>query len=156
MSILAAYPTGSRFICHPPVQTTDEDILLLVHNLQQTADELISAGYTQCLFNHENVEPGAGVTWTALRKGDVNFVLISDPVLYVRSVAATLLAQHLNITDKTDRVELFRSVKFGQPYSGQLPNYFASMPEDEAFDYRRVAELCGMSPDFVESMREPR
>jgi hypothetical protein len=123
--MLAFWRTGSSYTVDPPVEDTDVDVLVLVKSLH-LADELIEKhGYEQCLTEEAaqyRVETGFGDSWTAVRKGKVNLIIVEDLTLYARYVAATELAKTMNIKDKEERIKLFKLVKWGEwsfSYTGE-------------------------------------
>lgn len=105
--------TGSAYICDPPVTNTDEDYVLLVENVVNTCDHLIRLGFTHC-SRYPNLEH----KFVALRKGAINFIITADEVYYIRYVAATDLAKRLNLTNKSDRINLFHVILDGNVVYG--------------------------------------
>ena len=122
MKVLSSHDTGSRVICDPPVMNTDHDILILVDNLCLAMAHYEAHGWTNCLHTgNPYVEEGNGEMWCAFRKGIENHIITADVPLYLRSVGATLIAKELNLQSKDDRIALFRCLKFGEAYKGELP-----------------------------------
>lgn len=120
-TILASYPTGSRFICNPPVMNTDIDYLVLVNNRKTYEKFLQTQGFTSCLEDPESQYPEES-GWSAWRKGELNLMVSDDIVWYLRSVAVTHLAKEMNLWKKSDRIDLFATVRDGEPfYSGPIP-----------------------------------
>lgn len=123
MNELARHPTGSWFTCDPPVLDTDEDWLVLVKDLIAFQFEAKQDGWEDCLHedarSQYNMEEGCGMYWIAVRKGKVNLIVTNDEAYYLRSVGATLLCKQLNLQDKDERIKLFRSIKFEEPYNGR-------------------------------------
>lgn len=108
---------GSRVTCDPPPVNTDQDVLVYVRRHQ--VDRLFSAlerdGWkfdgSEAYAN--SVREGQG--FRSYRKGDVNLVVTSEREFYDRFVAATTVAKHLNLLQKSDRVALFQAVLYGNP-----------------------------------------
>lgn len=132
---LSAHPTGSRYTVMPAVLDTDDDWLVLVENLAD-AERAMAPGEDDVF---QPWERGFGVaapktlglpadysdeagSWrfSAWRNGATNLIVTDDRTMYLRSVAATLLAQKLNLQTKEERIELFRAVKFGDAHAGRL------------------------------------
>lgn len=134
-SVLHVYKTGSSVICNPPVLDTDEDYLVLVDNLEEAGFWFQPHGWTNCFddwSNKQDSDPGidvdgytieltTGARFQAWRREKENIIVTDDRTLHIQSVAATLLAKELNLTDKAQRIALFRAIKFGEEYTGPLP-----------------------------------
>lgn len=118
---LDAFVTGSRVICNPPVTDTDLDVAVLVDAGTEPV-EFIDLGYT--LSNEVMAQVcKAPRNFSAFRRGEVNLVVTSDPVLFERYKLATEWATKLNLKSKRDRAQFFELVKFA-PDNGpdlQLP-----------------------------------
>ena len=122
--------TGSSYTCDPPVTTTDRDYLVLVDNLDTAGCDLKDAGWVNCLKDWEeraDTDPGTrcddysieiegGARFQAWRLGELNVIVTDDVALHTRSRAATELCKALNLTEKADRIALFRCVKFGEHF----------------------------------------
>lgn len=122
---LSAHPTGSRYTVTPAVLDTDDDWLVLVPDLDKANEALEAMGLEACLGLSDPYEVEKG-RWRfrAWRAGDTNLIVTDDQTMYLRSVAATLLAAKLNVQDKDARIELFRQIRFGVDvgdYWGPLP-----------------------------------
>ena len=131
--LLDAQDTGSRVICDPPVLDTDDDKLLLVKDLEHAGNWFSCNGWDNCFEDWKDkadkdpaeqvdtytVELADGARFQSWRRGTVNVIVTDDEVLHLRSRAATLLAKELNLTDKKDRIRLFRAVKFAENYGGR-------------------------------------
>lgn len=120
---LAAHPTGSRYTCTPAVLDTDDDWLVLVPNLDKAGDELLAQGFEACLGLSDPYEIEKQLwRFRAFRRGSLNLIVTDQREKYLQSVAATLLCAKLNLTDKDDRIELFRAIRFNHDqYTGPLP-----------------------------------
>ena len=115
---IARHPTGSRFICDPPVMDTDDDWIILVEDLEYAKykasrlDWIYSgAGY----YREGNEEPELG-PFVSMRhtEGNSNYIFTEDAEFYDRYVAATLLAKKYNLLNKADRIQLFHAVLYGE------------------------------------------
>lgn len=132
--IIDVCPTGSRIICDPPVMNTDEDYLLLVRDLDQAGYYFLAKGWVNCFekwrekvdtdefVNPDNysVEIEGGARFQSWRSGSINVIVTDNVPLHLRSRAATLLARELNLTNKDDRIALFRCIKYNMDYSGRM------------------------------------
>lgn len=118
-TILACYPTGSRYICDPPVMDTDVDTFVLVQEFPDE-DEMNKLGWE--LTKNNNGSAYDGGMFQSYRQGEKNLILMESRQWYLRSVAATLLAKELNLTNKADRVAIHGSLQMGEHYDGPLPN----------------------------------
>ena len=107
--------TGSAYVCDPPVTNTDEDYIILVNSVGDSCEYLLRLGFLHC-----SKYPNLAEKFVALRKGTINFIITSDEVYYIRYVAATELAKKLNLTNKSDRINLFHVIIDGRElYSGR-------------------------------------
>ena len=121
------FKTGSRVICDPPPTDTDEDYILLipVADLGPLATHLVIEGYTKggslesfegspfLLSEHEYNSDGSVKTeglFQSWKKGELNIILTANEQYFDDFVRATFLAKALNLTDKEDRVTLFRAL----------------------------------------------
>jgi hypothetical protein len=108
-------PTGSRYICQPPVLDTDEDHVVLVPNLDVAANRLEDDGW---VINWDDPAYQYGenneVEFVTARKGHLNLIIYDNPHGYAAFVAATEVALVLNLTDKEHRVALFKAVCGGR------------------------------------------
>jgi hypothetical protein len=103
----AAYPTGSRVICSPPVLDTDEDYVVLIR--PGTLGKLGEAGFRQTSREDDYGIEG----FTAWRRGPVNLICTNHRRFYEKFVNATRLARKLNLTGKEQRIALFQAVLYG-------------------------------------------
>lgn len=104
------HQTGSSIICNPPVTDTDIDFCILVESVEKTSALLCQKGWTVCGNASYDNESS---TFQALRKAKLNYILVENKQEYDRWEAAMLLAKHRNLTEKADRVALFRTIKAG-------------------------------------------
>lgn len=104
---LCSFPTGSNYICNPPVENTDIDYMFLVYSLEDLDYELKGLGWTVCGKESYNGKPDH---WRAYRKDKYNALVTTDISYYNRFEAATELAKKRNLLDKSDRVRLFNDI----------------------------------------------
>ena len=107
-------PTGSKYICNPPVMNTDEDYFIWGFKYEEIINYLVSVGYEPCCEQHYT-----DTKFTALRKGSLNLIIVHDKSEYEKCVMATNLAKRFNLVNKQDRVDLFELVRNGY-YEGYL------------------------------------
>lgn len=106
--IQAIHPTGSKYICNPPVLTTDEDYFALTRSKNLLLDYLTTDGWERCteaMYNDSK--------FIALRKGVINLIVLFSGTDYSKNVLSTELAKRFNLTDKQDRIDLFELVRNG-------------------------------------------
>ena len=129
---IARHPTGSRFICDPPVMDTDDDWIILVEDLEYAKykasrlDWIYSgAGY----YREGNEEPELG-PFVSMRhaEGNSNYIFTEDAEFYDRYVAATLLAKKYNLLNKPDRIQLFHAVLYGEYIDPPVPKEAVAVP----------------------------
>lgn len=115
---LARHPTGSRFICDPPVLDTDDDWVILVEDLEYAKYKAArldwhsdGSGYYREGIDHEELGPFVSMRHS---EGNSNYIFTDDAEFYDRYVAATLLAKKHNLLNKADRIQLFHAVLYGE------------------------------------------
>ncbi|MBY5553692.1 hypothetical protein J0664_06230 [Rhizobium leguminosarum] len=100
------HPTGSRFICDPPVMDTDEDYVCLMTD----EDVLFDLGFNCTTQEDPTYELSDFSTW---RHKHYNLVVTGNLPFYEKFVAATNEAKEKNILDKGERIQLFQKVLYG-------------------------------------------
>jgi hypothetical protein len=108
--LLKWHPTGSNYICDPPVLDTDVDFILLVD--YEVLTSLEKLGYFNTSEDTMEDYPDDD-GFTTYRRANVNLIVIEDAVIYGRLVTATEIAKRLNLTDKQERIDLFQGVLYG-------------------------------------------
>ena len=117
------HKTGSTVICDPPVEDTDIDFCIWVEDIKKVSELMCAAGWAVC---GGDAYKEADSDFAALRKGKLNYILVSSRDDYNKWEAAMLLAKHRNLIDKNDRIELFRSIKCGGSKKARS-NYISTM-----------------------------
>ena len=129
---LARHPTGSRFICDPPVLDTDDDWVILVEDLEYAKYKAArldwyhaGGGYYREGSDHEELGP-----FVSMRQpeGNSNYIFTEDAEFYDRYVAATLLAKKYNLLNKPDRIQLFHAVLYGEYIDPPVPKEAVTVP----------------------------
>lgn len=125
--VLSIHPTGSRYICDPPVMDTDEDLIVL---FDDTGGQRINRGnrleiqavndrpYEReiAVFKSVGFEMTKDVKlyhkgdFLTYRRGHYNLITCTDPDYYYLWVKATQLAKERNILDKEERIKLFKQI----------------------------------------------
>ena len=99
------FPTGSNYICDPPVTDTDIDYMYFVYSIEECTDWLEENGWKKCGSNGYKQ-----LGWISYRKGKYNLILTDDMDHYNKFEAATELAKKRNLTRKEDRIALFQTI----------------------------------------------
>ena len=102
---IATFPTGSNYICNPPVTDTDIDQMFLVSNLEATHDFLIYGDWVPCSSDEYPLEK-----WAAYRKNKWNALITDNPNYFLKFHKATELAKERNLLNKEDRIKLFDEI----------------------------------------------
>lgn len=97
-----SFPTGSAYICDPPVTDTDIDTMYWVKDIYETDRILLKDGWGSCGDAAYSVG-----CWKAYRNGRYNAIVTSNYEHYIKFYAATELAKKMNLLDKEERIELF-------------------------------------------------
>jgi hypothetical protein len=101
----SSFPTGSHYICNPPVTDTDIDIMYFVKDMYEADRQVIAEGWEPCDKGEYGIGP-----WRAYRKGKYNALLTSSFKYYIKFEAATELAKKRNLLEKEERIELFHII----------------------------------------------
>lgn len=114
-------PCGSRVTCDPSPTDTDQDYLV-----QSKRDEASVAAVVDALSEHgfqweggEHYQMAMSSDFMSWRKGDVNFIVTSNPGFADRHRAATSVCKLLNLMDKKHRIALFQAVLYGNSMAGE-------------------------------------
>lgn len=114
------YPTGSRYVCNPPVMRTDVD--LLVYSRDNISVQLMEMGFKLSeLKNYigSNVNNDSDWIFFSWRKGAVNLIVSPSKKFVERHITATHLCKNRNIKDKTERVVVHESLRKNWPITGE-------------------------------------
>ena len=98
----ASFPTGSSYICNPPVLDTDIDQMFLVDDLEKVSKILEKLGWKRRGKEEYNINK-----WVAYRKDNLNALLTDNLDYFNKFLQATEEAKKLNLLDKKDRIALF-------------------------------------------------
>lgn len=123
-------PTGSYYICNPPVTNTDLDFIVLIEQgtLDAAYTELTTKGW---VFNGSRVS-GNPSYWFSVMRGKMNLIVTDNALYYERFLEATEEAKRLNLTNKKDRMALFTA------YQNSVTSY---PPSDSIFRLPPLEEL---------------
>lgn len=110
--IVARAATGSRYICKPAPQNTDNDTLLLVcpgyeHSLQKEGFQ----------HNCNEVEYATLGDFRSWRRGVENYIITEKSEFFDKFKTATEIARVLNLVNKSDRIKLFQAILYNN-YEG--------------------------------------
>jgi len=109
--MIRIHPTGSYYICNPPVLVTDIDFVLYSSNLEELEESLIEDGF---FFNGKGYENVALTFKSYKKQGEkgtiLNYIVCQTEEIYTKYVLATEIAKNLNLLKKEDRIELFKSI----------------------------------------------
>ena len=109
-----SFPTGSNYICNPPVTNTDVDEMFLVDDLQEVNFQLTGLGWKKCGLEEETYQDKPS-HWAAYRKENMNALLTTNLKYFMDFFKATEEAKHLNLLNKEDRVALFQKILGEEP-----------------------------------------
>lgn len=105
------YPTGSRYICSPPVMTTDVD--LIVHSYRESTKGILrDNGYKESVATDYILNDARFTCW---RKGMVNVILSASDDFVLRYRAATHYCKVHNIRKKWIRIVVHGVFRTGDP-----------------------------------------
>ena len=121
LEVVGWFATGSRVICDPAPQDTDEDFVLFVSNKLAAKRELEALGYTWSSKDQEKYQAGEGDPFRLFNQFDAfrhpdnahNLIVVTNLSDFKKWKVATNVAKALNITDKAQRVMLFRAIRSG-------------------------------------------
>lgn len=99
------FPTGSNYICNPPVTNTDIDTMYLVKDMYEADKNILADGWTAC----DKGEYSIG-NWRAYRKDKYNALITNNYDHFIKFEAATELAKKYNLLEKEERIEIFEIV----------------------------------------------
>ena len=105
--VLKSHPTGSRYICNPPVMDTDNDTVILVNGYYNWEEMLPNEGWEDCGIDYDNMDGD----FRAYRKGEENYIVTEDEDFFFSYVKATEGAKALHLLNKEDRIKLFSAIR---------------------------------------------
>lgn len=116
-------PVGSRFTCEPPTTDTDCDVLCLIieTNWDNFTERLSMLGVSVdgsevASVNHDDPEN----EFRSYKFGNINLICTPSKSFYKKFLAATSVAKHLNLLNKSDRIVLFQAVLYGNAVVNNL------------------------------------
>jgi hypothetical protein len=125
------YPNGSRYVCDPPVLTTDIDFL--VYTKDNIHNRLITLGYRHTsredsYFQHSNAKEPIN----CYRKGKINLVVTDCPDFTQKHRIATHICLTQNFKHKFDRIVVYEGVRGNTEYLGGLIDGYVTI-DDKPF-----------------------
>lgn len=114
--VMACAHVGSRVTCDPPPTTGDQDILVLSW-FKRFPTIMTTNGWVLGGSTPANTAGGHRATSSSVfesyTQGPLNIIVTPDPDFYGKFMAATRVAQCLNLLDKQNRIMLFQAVLYG-------------------------------------------
>lgn len=101
------HPTGSNYICNPPVTDTDIDFVCFDFFVNPWQKQ-----WTLTNADEDGMYEGCERMFDTFRKGKYNLIVAKTVDFYNKFVQATEAAKILNLTDKQDRIDLFQKVLY--------------------------------------------
>jgi len=118
---LCSFPTGSNYICNPPVTDTDIDTMYLVSDLNIVWSELEKMGWKRSGISEYPVDSD---DWFSCRNGIYNALITNNQKYFDDFFKATQEAKRLNLTKKEDRIALFTKMCNREPKKAKVkPKY---------------------------------
>ena len=106
------YPSGSRYVCNPPVMTTDIDFLVWCE--KELEVKLAKLGYRKSMVNNgygAMVDAYPNANFLSLRKGKVNLIVTTDRKFADGWVVATHICKKYNFRWKWNRVQVYEALR---------------------------------------------
>lgn len=103
------YPTGSYFICNPPVQNTDIDFLIYMENIEDFCKDLEKIGFVKGGGDYVG-DKFSSYKQTTISGTILNYLVTDNFIWYCQMTDATDIAKEHNLVDKKERVALFREI----------------------------------------------
>lgn len=108
--IVRVEPTGSFYICEPPVTDTDEDYVMLTNSMNNLLFDLRVDGWVVCEHDAEYPTENREIEFCTARKDKLNLIIFDDDEGFWAFSTATTFAKMMNLTSKVDRIALFQAV----------------------------------------------
>lgn len=112
-------PCGSKFVCDPPVVTTDEDYLVWssvkLDEYLRAAGFVDDAGLQQAPGSSRPTwgESDPDLRFTSWKKGDINLIVTESEEFALKHECATRLCQKFNVLGKQDRIAVYQAILYG-------------------------------------------
>ena len=104
-----SFTCGSAFVCNPPVLDTDLDAVAYVSGDPWSIWQVLGPlGYTNCANSGESYPEG---DYCIVRKGRMNFIIVTTKVRFEQWRKATDICKCLNLTDKAERVAVYQILR---------------------------------------------
>jgi len=107
------HPTGSRYICDPPVMDTDIDYVCYCNGTVYQV-KLFLDGWTLTNQDDEGKYEGTERWFDTYRKDEYNLIITQNFDFFCRFTHATYVAKQRNLTNKQDRIALFQEILYGR------------------------------------------
>lgn len=117
--VIGYFASGSRVICSPAPQDTDEDYVIYTANPGALRVQLDRLGYTYSAKDVEKYKAGKTDPFAMYNKFDAyrhpgndhNLIVPYTVKDFKKWKVATQVATALNLTNKADRIMLFRAIR---------------------------------------------
>lgn len=118
LPVASIHPTGSRYVCNPPVMNTDIDFV--IYSQSSVAARLLKAG-----FNVTSLKEYAQVIdkskFKCWRRGKVNLVVTHDKAFAEAFQTGTHISKRFNVKEKWHRIVIHGTLR-GESWSFEYPN----------------------------------
>lgn len=91
------HPVGSRYICNPPILSTDIDFLM--YSKKYSIADIEKQGFKMASIQYLNNKH-----FTSFRRGKINLVFVDDAKSAENFLIATHISKLFNLTNKESRV----------------------------------------------------
>jgi hypothetical protein len=111
LEVMSWHPTGSSYVCDPPVLDTDRDLVVYLakhkwQDLVAAKDLCVAAGW-ELGGSVGNTDTGP---FCSLKKGKWNLIVTYNQPYFAKYVLATQVAKKLNLLNKPDRIMVFQAI----------------------------------------------
>jgi len=113
------FPTGSRYVCDPPVLTTDIDFI--VYNKHSEGIKLIEWAWQKSSIT-EYMSGGEEDKFSSYRRKKVNLIVSQDRGFVQGYIIATHICKRFNLLDKHHRVWVHAIVR--DCVASEVPEHF--------------------------------
>ncbi len=107
--VIKSHPTGSNYICNPPVTDTDIDTVILAKPGYEPS--LVELGW-----DLPNDYGNLSEFWS-WRKGNKNYIVTTSSTFYKRFVLATKACKGMNVLSKAGRIAIFDAILYNEKFT---------------------------------------
>ena len=104
---------GSRVTCNPPLEDTDEDILIYTETIATLIHDCKLSGFIE---GEVYFTPDSKTTsqFISLKKGNINLIVTDNKDFYDKFLLATHVCKTLNVMEKQHRITVFQAILYGK------------------------------------------